>query len=78
MPLICRVPELSAFSGLDIVKTERSGSVINMVVRGNEDEILNYVNRLSPVFAECIEPSLEEIFICELEVQGYDSKGITE
>lgn len=44
-----RVPELSAFSGLDIVKTERSGSVINMVVRGNEDEILSYVNRLSPV-----------------------------
>lgn len=73
-----RVPELSAFSGLDIIKTERSGSVINMVVRGNEDEILSYVNRLSPVFAECIEPSLEEIFICELEVQGYDSKGITE
>lgn len=73
-----RVPELSAFSGLDIVKAERSGSIVNMVVRGNEEEILSYVNRLSPIFAECIEPSLEEIFICELEVQGYDSKSITE
>lgn len=73
-----RVPELTAFSGLDVLKTERSGSLVRMIVRGDEEEILSYVNRLSPIFAECVEPSLEEIFVYELEVNGYDSKNITE
>ena len=49
-----------------------------MVIRGDEDEILSYINRFSPIFAECVEPSLEEIFIYELEAKGYDSKNIAE
>lgn len=73
-----RIPEITAFSGLDILKTERSGSLVRMVIRGDEDEILSYINRFSPIFAECVEPSLEEIFIYELEAKGYDSKNIAE
>lgn len=73
-----RIPEITAFSGLDILKTERSGSLVRMVIRGDEDEILSYINRFSPIFAECVEPSIEEIFIYELEAKGYDSKNIAE
>lgn len=71
-----RLPELSVFSGLDVLKIERSGSLITMIVRGDEDEIMAYINRLSPIFSECIEPTLEEMFVYELGVTGYDSKSI--
>ena len=72
------VPDVTAFSGLDVIKAERSGSLLQMIVRGDEDEIMNYINRLSPIFSECIEPSLEETFVYELEVNGYDVKSIAE
>lgn len=71
-----KVPEISVFSGLDMLKIDRSGSIIQMIVRGDEEEIMNYINRLSPVFAECIEPTLEEMFVYELEVTGYDVKQV--
>lgn len=71
-----RVPELSVFEGLNVLKTERSGSILQMVIRGEESDILEYFNKLSPLFVECIEPTLEEMFIFELEVTGYDVNNI--
>ena len=71
-----KIPEISVFSGLDVLKIERSGSIIQMIVRGDEEEIMSYINKLSPIFSECIEPTLEEMFVYELEVTGYDVKSI--
>ena len=71
-----QIPETSVFSGLDVVKVERSGSIIYMIVRGDEEEIMRYIGRLSPIFSECVEPTLEEIFVYELEAKGYDVKNI--
>ena len=71
-----QIPETSVFSGLDVVKVERSGSIIYMIVRGDEEEIMRYIKRLSPIFSECVEPTLEEIFVYELEAKGYDVKNI--
>lgn len=71
-----RIPEVSVFSELNILKIERSGSIISMIVRGDEEEIMAYINRLSPIFSECIEPTLEEMFVYELGVTGYDVKSI--
>ena len=70
------VPDISAFDGLDIMKTERTGSLLSLVVKGNQDEIMQFINTLNPLYAECIEPTLEEVFIYELEVYGYDVKNI--
>ena len=71
-----RLPEVSVFSELNILKIERSGSIISMIVRGDEEEIMAYINHLSPIFSECIEPTLEEMFVYELGVTGYDVKSI--
>ncbi len=71
-----KVPDLSVFSPLNILKIERTGSLLNIVARGDEKEILDFVNKLSPLFVQCIEPTLEELFIFELEVIGYDVKNI--
>ncbi len=68
-------PEIK-FHGLNILKVEKTGSLLQMVIRGEEDEILEKINSLKPIFAETVEPTLEEIFIYELEVEGYDIKNI--
>jgi ABC-2 type transport system ATP-binding protein len=69
------VPEVK-FDGLKILKCERTGSLLQMVISGNEKEIMEKLSSLNPVFAEIIEPTLEEIFIYEMEAQGYDVKNI--
>ena len=70
------VPDISAFDGLDIMNIEKSGSVVQLVARGNKTEIKEYIARLLPQFLEIIPPSFEEIFMYELEVNGYDAKNI--
>ncbi len=70
------VPDVSVFNELDVMKIERTGSLVQLVVRGEREEIMGYINNLLPLFAECIEPTVEEIFIYELEVIGYDVKNI--
>ncbi len=70
------VPDISAFSGLDVMNIERSGSVVQLVARGEEQEIKDYMAHLLPQFLEIIAPSFEEIFMYELEVNGYDAKII--
>ncbi|WP_050698709.1 ABC transporter ATP-binding protein [Anaeromassilibacillus senegalensis] len=70
------MPEYSAFEGLDIVKTDLRGSLISLVVRGKQEEILEHINALHPVFAEVLPLTLEEVFISEMEVAGYDIENI--
>ena len=70
------VPDISAFEGLDVINIEKSGSVVQLVCRGEEQEIKDYMARLLPHFLEIIPPSFEEIFMYELEVNGYDAKII--
>ncbi|MBE6831416.1 MAG: ABC transporter ATP-binding protein [Ruminococcaceae bacterium] len=70
------MPEISAFAPLEIIKTEMHGSLINLVIRGSKDEILEKINGLNPVFAEVLPLTLEEVFISEMEVAGYDLENI--
>ena len=72
------LPDDDAFSGLDIMKTEKSGSIISIVAKGEKEDIIPVIEALSPKFYECIDVTLEEAFIYELEVQGYDIKSIEE
>lgn len=68
------VPGEGEFLGLDILKSHRTGSLLQMVIRGEREEILKKIRSMEPLFAETIAPSLEEIFIYEMEVRGYDIK----
>lgn len=68
-------PEIK-LSGLNIVKCERTGSLLQMIINGDEAEIMDRINSLDPIFSEIIEPTLEEIFIYEMEAVGYDIKNI--
>lgn len=64
------------FDNLDILKREQRGSLYTITARGNREEITNYFDKVKPVFFEILPLTLEEIFISETEVVGYDIKKL--
>ncbi len=68
--------ETEALKGLEVVKHEKRGSLNTLTVRGKIDEIMAGINLHDPIFAESIPLTLEEIFISETEVAGYDIKEL--
>jgi len=60
----------------DIIKEENRGSLRTLTIRGNDNEIIQRLERAKPVFYEILPLSLEEIFISETEVVGYDIKKL--
>jgi len=68
--------EPEQIENLDILKIERRGSLCTLTVRGTREEIESAIESCHPVFAELIPLSLEEIFISETEVAGYDIKKL--
>lgn len=68
--------ENAAIASLNIVKKEKRGRLNLLTVRGKKEEVLNQVYTFSPIFAEVLPLSLEEIFISETEVVGYDVKKL--
>lgn len=75
----CVLPEEldeSLKESLDILSMTRRGKLLTLTVRGSEEEILSRIGELQPVFMEALPLSLEEIFISETEVVGYDIKNI--
>lgn len=63
-------------SSLEVVTIDNRGSLYTVTVRGDKEKILNFMELLNPVFYELLPLSLEEIFISETEVKGYDVKAL--
>lgn len=70
------MPLQEALQDLDIIKQDTRGSLVNFVIRGKREEILEKLNALNPVFIEMLPLTLEEVFISEMEVAGYDIENI--
>ena len=58
------------------VMIETRGSLYTMTIKGNIDDIEASIRAKEPVFSEILPLSLEEIFISETEVEGYDIKKL--
>lgn len=65
-----------ALEGLEVLKNERRGSLHTITVRGGREEVQNRMAQAQPVFFEMLPLTLEEIFISETEVVGYDVKSL--
>ena len=65
-----------AYKGLELVKEEKRGSLYTLTVRGSREEVIACFSCIRTVFFETLPLSLEEIFISETEVVGYDIKKI--
>ena len=68
--------EQSFHEFFDILKLEQRGRLYSMTVRGEKEEIFRKMGELEPVYFEVLPLSLEEIFISETEVTGYDIKNL--
>jgi len=76
----CVIPdkqeEEKILTTLDVVKCDRRGSLMTLTVRGTREEIMARFSKTACLFYEVLPLSLEEIFISETEVKGYDIKKI--
>ena len=66
--------EKKALEGLKVLIHEKRGRLHTITIRGDREEIETAFKRGNPVFFEVLALSLEEIFISETEVVGYDIK----
>ena len=64
--------ERAAIEGLDILIHEKRGRLHTFTIRGEREEVEMAFKRGNPLFFEVLPLSLEEIFISETEVVGYD------
>ena len=62
--------------GLDVLTMENRGALYTFTTRGTRQEVDAFMEQLAPVFYELLPLSLEEIFISETEVKGYDIKAL--
>lgn len=58
------------------ISFHRKGKLVTLTARGEEDAVMAKLSAMEPLFLECLPLSLEEIFISETEVVGYDIKHL--
>jgi len=61
---------------LEVLQCTRSGSLLTLTARGTKMEITQRIEQRNPIFWEVLPLTLEEIFISETEVAGYDIKNL--
>ena len=61
---------------LEVLACERQGSLLMITARGTRTEIMERIQSKNPLFCEIIPLTLEEIFISETEVAGYEVKNL--
>ena len=62
--------------GLEILNIKRSGNLISLTAIGKKEDIEKIIKAQEPIFMESLPLTLEEIFMCEMEVAGYDIENI--
>lgn len=76
----CVIPEPSLeeelLGELEVLQHEKRGSLLTIIVRGDYDGIQEKIQEKQPLFSEILPLTLEEIFISETEVAGYDIKNL--
>ena len=77
LQIIFRQPlDAQMLHDLDVLKLEQRGSLYTITVRGTREELQDRIAAMQPMFFEMLPLSLEEIFISETEVAGYDIKKL--
>lgn len=70
------IPDKDAFKDLKILSWEQRGSLVTITARGDKEELSSKILETNPLFFELLPLTLEEIFISETEVAGYDIKKL--
>jgi ABC-2 type transport system ATP-binding protein len=59
------------FEDIEVVDFKKQGSVANIIVRGDKQDVSHKITALAPLLFEIIPLTLEEVFIHEMEALGY-------
>lgn len=74
--VISEEEKMELYKELEILQTEQRGSLLTLTVRGEREKMEKVIRGKNPVFYEILPLTLEEIFISETEVVGYDIKSL--
>lgn len=66
----------ASLTKLKILQSKVQGSILELVVQNSREEALAVLESLHPLASEALPLTLEEVFICEMEVNGYDIDSI--
>ena len=62
----------SLFDGLDVKYFMKSGSVSNLIIKGDHDTTIAKLEALNPILLDVLPLTLEEVFTYEMEALGYN------
>ena len=66
------------FEDIDILNYNKRGSVTNLILRGDKDELVAKLNSLSPTLLDILPLTLEEVFTYEMQALGYNFEKVLE
>ncbi|MGO4887320.1 ABC transporter ATP-binding protein [Anaerobacillus sp. MEB173] len=69
-------PPQTFLQDFDVLYKEERGSVLLFIVRGKEEKLTSYIQKLQPVIFDLLPLTLEEIFIYEMRDVGYAIENI--
>jgi ABC-2 type transport system ATP-binding protein len=64
------------FKKLEIMSYKKKGSVATIIIKGDRDKTKVYLEKMNPVILDFIPLTLEEVFIYEMEVLGYEFESL--
>lgn len=64
------------FEDIKIINFSKKGSVSNIIIRGDKQEVSEIIKSKNPILFEIIPLSLEEVFIYEMEALGYAFENV--
>lgn len=60
------------FLGLDIMSYKKVGSIATLIIKGEKEKAKDALEKLNPIILDFLPLTLEEMFIYEMEVLGYE------
>ena len=60
------------FSNLEVLNFKKTGSVAQLIIKGEREEAESKLRQMNPLILDFLPLTLEEIFIYEMEVLGYE------
>lgn len=61
-----------SFEGLDILSFSKTGSVAKIIIKGEKEDCEKILQAKNPIILDFLPLTLEEVFIYEMEVLGYE------
>ncbi|MCL2072203.1 MAG: ABC transporter ATP-binding protein, partial [Oscillospiraceae bacterium] len=65
-------PDTVIFDDIDVLQINREGSIVHIIARGEPNLLREKISSRNPKILDILPLSLEEVFVHELEVLGYE------